>query len=139
VSANFSITGDRELDKKLATLAPRVQKRVVKKAAGYAARRARKSVREDVPVDEGVLKKSIGTVTRTYRNAVIVVVGPRKSFVAASGERADKYMIGIERGWRGRVPNPIVRRAYEAGKATVMADFQIGIGNGIEKEAMKSG
>jgi hypothetical protein len=37
------------------------------------------------------------------------------------------------------VPDPIVRRAYEKGKDTVVADFQAGIGNGIEKEAQKSG
>jgi HK97 gp10 family phage protein len=135
----ISLTGDKELMRKLETLAPRVQKRVIKKAIGFAGRKIRKDMRENVPVDEGMLKKSIGTVVRTYKQAVVLVVGPRKGFVADNGERADKYAIGIEKGWRGREPVPFARNAYERGKSTVPADFVEAIGNGIEKEALKSG
>lgn len=138
--ASISLSGDKELDAKLATLAARVQKRLIKKAVGFAGRRIRKDMRDNVPVDEGMLRKSIGTVTRTYRQSgnVLLVVGPRKGFVAENGERADKYAIGIERGWRNRVPVPFAREAYERGKSTATQDFQTGLGNGIEKEALKS-
>jgi HK97 gp10 family phage protein len=139
-SLHISLAGDKELDHKLATLSGRVQRRLIKKAVGFAGRRIRKDMRDHVPVDEGVLKKSIGTKTKTFKDGnTLLVVGPRKGFVAENGERADKYAIGIEHGWRGREPIPFARTAYERGKATVVEDFQAGLGNGIEKEALKSG
>ena len=51
-----------------------------------------------------IIRKSIGTKVHTYRNTgvTIAVVGPRKNFFAANGERVDKILIGMERGWKKR-------------------------------------
>ena len=139
--SGMTLTGDKELERLLRKLPERVQTRVLKKAIRVAGKPIRKSQRDGIKKHNKSkqLQKSIGTKLVTYRHSgnTVLVVGPRVGFVAENGEDAAKYALGIERGWRNRVPQPFMRRSFEQGKRTVVGDFQKGIGNGIEKEAQK--
>ena len=137
-----SLTGVRELDRKLRALPERVSRRVLVAALRAVGKRPRalmrKKIREDHE-DSGTLRKSIGTVLRRYPSGnAVLVVGPRKDFRASNDERADKYAIGIERGWRGREPDPFMRQTFEEIKPHVVSDFRAAVGNKIEKEAARS-
>ena len=141
---DMTLTGDKELERLLRKLPEKVQTRVLKKAIRFAGKSIRKSQRDGIKKHNKskMLQKSIGTKLKTYRKDgnTVLIVGPRKGFVAENGERADKYAIGIEFGWRsagGRLPDPFMRRSFSKGKRTVLGDFKTGIGNGIEKEAAK--
>jgi HK97 gp10 family phage protein len=63
----LELLGDKELKKLFKTLGPRIAKRVLKKAMHAAAMPPLKSARSHVPVDEGLLKKSLGRVTKVNR------------------------------------------------------------------------
>lgn len=139
--AEFDITGVPELTRLLNELPDKIQSRVLKKAIRFAGRKVVKSQRTGIARHNKskMLQKSIGTTLKTYKRSgnTVLIVGPRKGFVAENGEPAGTYGTGIEKGWRNRVPDPFMRRSFEAGKATVVPDFQFAIGNGIEKEAAK--
>src|SRR3990172_1383204 len=121
------LTGVRELDRKLRALPDRISRRVLVSALAAVGKRPRTLAREKIREeheDVGTLRKSIGSLVRRYRSGnAVLVVGPRKDFRAANGERADKYAIGIERGWRGREPDPFMRQTFEEIKPHVVADF----------------
>lgn len=151
-----TFTGDKELERVLLKLPERVQSRVLKSAIRVAGKPIVKSQRSAVKKkvgrdaqgrftsDEtsrstGNLAKSVGTSLKTFKGSgnTVLFIGPRKGFVAPNGEEAAKYGIGIERGWRNRTPIPFMRQSFEAGKSTVVRDFQKGIGDKIEREAVK--
>ena len=140
---SLKLTGDKELELLLVKLPEKVQTRVLKKAIRFAGKAIVKLQRDGIRRHNKSkqLQKSIGTKLKTYRSGnTVLIVGPRKGFVAENGERADKYAIAIERGWRGlsgRTPDPFMRLSFAKGKRTVLGDFKKGIGNGIEKEAAK--
>ncbi len=158
----FTLTGDKELERLLRKLPDKIQTRVLKNAIRFAGKRIVKFQRANAKAailggtagrskkkqaaakaagatTAGTLVKSIGTRLKTYRSDgnTVLIIGPRKGFVAENGERADKYAIGIEFGWRNRVPKPFMRKSFAQGKPTILGDFKTGIGNGIEKEAAK--
>lgn len=143
MTVKLELVGDRELRAMLKHLPEKVQTRVMKSAVRYAGRRIRKFQRDGVQPHNQTktLHRSIGTKLKTYRSGnTVLIVGPRKGpkyMNPTNNERADKYAVGIERGWRGRTPDPFMRRSYLMGRATVVGDFVQGIGNGIEREAQK--
>ena len=159
----MTLTGDRELERLLLKLPEKVQARPLKKGIRFAGKPIRKSQRDGIKKynQTKTLQKSIGTRLKTYRSSgnTVLVIGPRIDFlVSVQGiddaktarkqgftrvrylnppQDAAKYGLGIERGWRGRVPDPFMRRSFEKGKRTVLGDFKRGIGNGIEIEAAR--
>ena len=92
------------------------------------------------------LKKSIGSVIKTYRNTgtTVAVIGPRigDKFRASVNKNA-KYnrlstiAIGIERGWKGRGANRFVRRGFLSARKQFPKDLRKQIGPAIEKEAAR--
>jgi len=92
------------------------------------------------------LRKSIGSVIKTYRNTgtTVAVIGPRvgDKYRASVNKnnthnRLTTIAVGIERGWKGRGVNRFVRRGYLAARRQFPKDLAKQIGPAIEKEAAR--
>lgn len=160
-----SLTGVAELEKWLYLFPARLQKRVLTKAVRFAGRALRKDMRDNIPFGRfhavlyhsgklskrwtlgntaTAMKAAIKTALRVYPSGnVVLVVGPEKGLVSPSRpnkpQRLDKIAIGIERGWRNRVPKPWMHQAYERAKSSGSAirDFRASIGMSVDKEAVR--
>ena len=76
-----SIFGGRELDAFLQQVPAKVEKNIMRSALRAGANEFKKDMQANVPVDEGDLKKSIRTSTRTKKGTVY-------AFVKVGGRRA---------------------------------------------------
>lgn len=66
-SAKLSLTGDKELEKALRSLGPRVAKKVLRQAISAAASPVVKSAKANVTERSGLLKKSLGKKVRANK------------------------------------------------------------------------
>lgn len=139
MAKGLTITGDKQLERKLRKLPPKVQKAAAKSGLTYAAKRPRKLMRDKAKAIKrsGTLAKSIGTRVKSYRRTGIsvAVIGPRVGFIAPNGQSAAKYGIMLERGANGMQPQPFVRQTLAQTEPFAVRDFKTGIGNRIEKLA----
>lgn len=87
-----------------------VQKNIMVGATRAGANVIRDEIKQNVPVDTGETKKSIGTVRRRSRNRneIKFSVTPRMG-----GKNSGWKMRFIEFGTSKQTPNPIMRRAFE--------------------------
>ena len=92
------------------------------------------------------LKKSIGSVIKTYRNTgtTVAVIGPRigDKYLASvnpykNHNRLTTIAVGIERGWNNRGINRFVRRGYLSARRQFPKDLSKQLGPAIEKEAAR--
>ena len=110
VGFGIRLVGDKELKrafKQLARLDERKKNTIVRQALGKAAKPILKNARARVPVESGLLKKSLGVKTKTYRRSgvSIAVIGPRKGFKTKVG--GVKTRVGSAKGDETRqVRNP---------------------------------
>lgn len=79
--ADQNITGGRELDASLQTLAPKVEKNILRSALRAGGNVFLKEVRINIPVDEGDLYRSAKVSTRSKKGLVTasVKVGGKKA------------------------------------------------------------
>ena len=86
-----------------------------------------------------ILRKSIGTKIHTYRNSgvTIGVVGPRKNYFAANGERVDKILIGMEIGWKKRTKVTFRKDMQPRAGEIFLDSMQTNLESMIAKEAAK--
>ncbi len=165
------MTGLEDLFKRMEGLKVALQKKILRKALGQASKVVLKAAKANLagvtgPESTGLLRRSLGRLTRTYRNTgtIVVLVGPRDGFRTAlnSGQYADpvKYAHLVEGGrWniavarnarvlsnrvkvfgtsvRPTVPRPFMRPAWQSNKAKLETLVREQILEGIE-EAAKS-
>lgn len=123
----ITVTGDKALLRKMATLRAAAQRGIARPAANYAWTPTNKAAQRGAPVETGALKASLGKQTKTYPKAGAVSV----AITARVGEqwtRVDdrgitrkpwNYLHLVELGTGPPVPqppNPFLRRAFDTTK-----------------------
>ncbi len=149
IGVDFNVTGDRDVMSKLSKLADKVAKKLVEAAGRAALKPVVADVRARVPVQHGVLRKSIGTkkAKRTPKNQVVLSVGARWGFDYEDEDGVKRnpfwYAIPVEYGHvvkrHGQVvanvpPAGMFRGAYERHKEAVVERFYEELMSRIEAE-----
>tara|TARA_R110000803_G_scaffold43701_3_gene93014 strand:+ start:5843 stop:6328 length:486 start_codon:yes stop_codon:yes gene_type:complete len=150
-SANISvkIEGDKQLIRALGSFKPTTQRKILRPAIAKAGRRLAKRAKQGAPADTKNLKKSIGSVVRTYGSNVVSVIGPRVKFDAW-------YAHLVERGTAphvlreadpntgrgaivhpGSTANPFMAKAFQAMAGTTERQLYRDIQPEIEKQVKK--
>lgn len=116
--------------------------KILRKAVNAATKIALGAARRRAPVETGLLKKSLGRKTKTYRDSAVVVgiVGPRadmgKTVTLASGRQQyrdpAKTAHLVERGTRHSQARPFMRPAWEESKAAIEQALRDEINTGVE-------
>ena len=117
-----NIKGAKGIMRNLERLAkPSTRRRVLRGAMGPASGPMTKAIKQAVPKDTGLLKKSIGRVIRTYKNGnVVAIIGPRNGFaVERNGKTVDpaKYGWPLEVGTRFAAPTFFMRNGFNGHSA----------------------
>ena len=156
MAKTVTIEGFREIDRMLKQLPEKIRARTLGQAVLAGLKGAVKIARGKVPVDEQILKKSLGTQLLKRRRSKpyrVASMGPRKSFKrnAPAGVALTKnarrslypafYGNVLEHGWStplGEIPaRPFMRPALHQHAPHVLRDMQKNIGKKIENEARK--
>jgi len=120
----LELTGDKQLMRKLETLASTTQRAAVRPAANYAWTPVNKAAKRKAPVDTGALKKSIGKKAKTYSTTGVVWVGVGarvgeeyvKTDAGGNKRKPWKYLHLVEWGTAGQQPQPFLRPAFDENK-----------------------
>lgn len=156
------LKGIKECVKALRHLKYNVARRVLRRALEAAAtpilNAAKAGVYAKAHRRTGMLKKSLGKVTRMYKDNIVVVLGPRKGFettivspYTGKPQRVipSKYAHFVEYGTDphmqpnlgfmhpGAEPMPFMRPAYDANKGQAESILITKVTEGIAKEAAK--
>lgn len=151
----ISLTGDKELIRKLDRLGKKGYRRTVAKAASKAMTPVSKTAKRLAPRGAtGLLRKSIGKKSKWYSGTLVVIIGPRKGFkrliTSKSGKARSvnpaKYAHLVELGHSivaggevvGHVPaRPFLRPALFQNKAKVISILRRELRAGLLLEAKK--
>lgn len=148
-----------QLERALEELGGKAARRVLRKAATKAlkpmVKTARQYLRRNKSKRTGLLAKSLGTKTKTYRKSgtVFSAMGPRSGFEAIITDPSGRQYLAnpanyahlVEFGTRphGRHPGarakPFMRPTFDQHVKSVVRVTSREIGKGIEKEAAKLG
>lgn len=128
----FTITGAKEIDRKLKSLAPKIAKKVVRKALKSATKVVKLAVEQEAPVGEtGVLAASVKIRTRTKKGKMTatVQIGDKdfENFYAAFKQFGTSKM----------EPDPFMQRAFDKTKDQVASQLTQDLVRGIENEMKK--
>jgi HK97 gp10 family phage protein len=147
MSASFEITGLKELQKRLATLPDRVQRKAMRPAVSAGATMIVRAQKSKAPRESGLLKKSIGKkiVTNKKTQSVTAVIGPRKS---VTGEykgklrKPSRYAHLADKGFidesgEHHPGNGFVTTSLDEAGGQALNAMTSKLGDGIEKEAAK--
>jgi HK97 gp10 family phage protein len=153
-----AIKGLEELKRKLATLGPKVEKKILRAAWRKGANTIRDASRRLAPVDTGLLKKKIMTVSARGKPGTIrfQVRATARKVSQKYPEPGYPYPSAVEKGHGfpgtrarlfGKTPKqeefgdsqvpaqPFMRPAWEQNKEDVLTTFADEVGKGIEKLA----
>lgn len=158
----MEITGIKEFEKSMRTLAEKYQKTIIRQSLQAATKPVVKTARSKVPKDLGLLKKSLGGNTKATGKRVatpkgfrfrgtgefIALVGARKNVVGqdAKGNKRwpVKYLHLVERGAPERnikaqpFLGPASRQAAQASFAAFGAKFGPALENQIRKARIRA-
>src|SRR4051812_41547264 len=100
----LKLIGAKELERKLKTLGPRVQKKVLRSAVSAAGTPVLKSARQKAKKQSGLLKKSLGKKVTTNKNtgAVTAIIGARKQVEGeykGKPRKPSRYSHLVEKGF----------------------------------------
>lgn len=149
--ADQSIFGGRELDAFLQQLPVKAEKNILRAALRAGANEFKKDMQQNVPVDEGALRRSIRTTTRTKKGTVYaaVKVGGRRAPHAHLVEfgtkahkiRAKKDSALVVNGnavrevdHPGAKAHPFARPAFDTGAASAITAVGAKIRERLTKE-----
>ena len=143
----FKVQGHRQIIANLSTLENRVRKKILRKVVRKAQKPMIADARQRCPKKTGQLRKSLGTIVKTYGPNVIAVGGPRGGFrIEIDGKPIDPvhYAHLVEGGHRASgfssvtvPPHPFLGPAFEANKDKSQRMAMEEISNEIEKEAAR--
>lgn len=140
------MSGEKKLNRKLSRLKEAVKRRVLRKAVTAASKPVLKAAKTKAPKQTGLLRKSLGRRTKTYRKSgvAVAVVGPREGFskeVVVNGKsefrNPVKYAHLVELGTIKNVAQPFLRPALDSTKVEATQAMAQAIEAGIEKELSK--
>lgn len=135
-NAKFTISGTAELEKALKTLGPRVATNISGRALRAMAKPIVQRARELVPVDTGILKKSITTkMGRVKGGQRTIEIGFKKGRPGGASWRAHF----VEYGTAHSPAQPFMRPALDEQSHVALAEMGRVLGEGIEREAVKRG
>ena len=140
------IEGLEELRDKLLKLKRVTGRKVVRKALNEASKPILRTAKAKVPVDTGLLRKSLGRKQKSYRGGrSVVIIGPRTGFkreVTVAGKKQvrnpAKYSHLVEFGTRRTAAKPFLRPAFDELLHQTVAAITNTIADGIEAEATKA-
>lgn len=126
---DISITGDKELQKKLARLDFALQRTIVRQSARLAMKPVKDRAQSLVPVDSGQLKQSIKVMSKTRRgiSRISVVTGTRPE-LGIDPDQKGYYPAALEFGYKalnGRfiAPKSFLRKALSDLQESVKNDL----------------
>lgn len=135
-NAKFTLSGVAELDKALRSLGPRVATNVSARALRAMAKPIVQTARILVPVDTGILKKSITTkLGRVSGGQRTMAIGFKKGPPGGASWRAHF----VEFGTAHSPAQPFMRPALDEQAHMAFAELGRVLGEGIELEAVKRG
>lgn len=145
-----SIIGEKALDDRLVHLKKQsTRNRMLRPAVREAVGVIRKMAKDNVIEETGLLKQSIGTKIKTYKDVVFGVVGPRTGFkegvfrVLEDGRKVAvisdpvRYAHLVEFGTSKQKAYPFMRPAYDLGEAEALRKMQSRVTLELDKEAQK--
>ena len=130
----LSLTGDKELERKLKKLPAKVQRNIVRKGMRKGLALLRKEARSLAPVDTGRLKKAIKTKVSLRSSGEIT----GRVFVKYKGKGAAPYSHLVE--WGGEKNSPsrfMTTRTLEANADNAINQFRKSLKELIMAEAVK--
>jgi HK97 gp10 family phage protein len=163
-NAALQLQGDRQLRNLLKDLPKKVARKGLKKAAEAGIKPVARSAKAKAPVDTGILRKSIGKKTKSYRNAAVSMTGARTDmtgFVKRALARGDartaknatrkvpsNYIHLVQYGTKphrvgnrihhGARANPFLKRAFNEQRGAAETAVASTLKEFIESEARKS-
>ncbi len=145
VSFKAKLTGLDDVHRAMRAVEAKIQKKIQRKALTEAMKPIAKAGKEKCPVDtsphnpvKGLLKKSLGTKTKTYRGSGIVVIifGARTNFRRQVGTRTrgtNKGKPFYQDPAKIAAPHPFMRPAYDENKSKAEAEFARVVREELEK------
>ena len=114
-STRFTLTGVKEIDKKLKKIGPKISKKIVRKAMRPATKVVRDEAKANCPVDSGTLRQSIkvraGKRSRQKIELLVTTSGTDNLFTGSA------YYGGmVEWGTAHQTAQPFMRPAYDSKK-----------------------
>ncbi len=134
IKMEMKITGVAELERKLLTLEPKLARKTLMGALRKGAKLFRARARELVPVDKGILKKSIrvrALKKRRFSHGVKVEAGGK----GKGGDASHAYM--VEGGTTHAPAQPYMRPAFDSEVAAAEKVIADDIARGVESIASK--
>lgn len=141
----MEIDGLKELQKKLATLPERVQRKVMRSATNAGASPILKAAKRKAKKRTGLLKKALGkkVVTNKKNQSVTAVIGPRKDVtgeVNGKTYKPSRTAHLVEKGFIAAngehvAAQPFLNPALEETAGEAVSVIASKLGQGIEKEA----
>ena len=138
------LKGTEDLQRQLVELGSVKSVQRVQKAAMNAATQVfLKAIRRLMPVESGLLKKSLAKKISAKGLKVKGIVGSDVSVIGPDGVRAARHLHLVEKGFQHEsgkvVPGQFpVRRGFEAGKAQALSVYQQKLSSGIAKEVART-
>ena len=129
----LSLTGDKELERKLKKLPAKVQRNIVRKGMRKGLALLRKEARSLAPVDTGRLKKAIKTKVSLRSSGEIT----GRVFVKYKGKGAAPYSHLVEWGGEINSPSRFMTRTLEANADNAINQFRKSLKELIMAEAVK--
>lgn len=144
----FVTTGFRQLDRNFDKLRGKPVRRVVRKALNAAGQIVLREARKRVPVETGLLRKSLGKKVWTSRNkkVLVAIIGPRRGMkiVDDDGNARDPYNYAhlVELGTYSKYrksggPKAYLRPALDANRIAVTTKMRQKAAQEIENEARR--
>lgn len=136
----MKVTGDKELIANLRAMDRAARAKAIRPAVTAAAKPMQAAMTLHAPFRTGALKRSVDTKVKTYKNAVVAIIGPRSDLIevqtyAKSGRvrrvRPSKYAHLVERGTVRSKANPFATRAFMQTAAESQAILETRIVEGI--------
>lgn len=134
---DIRILGDKELERKFASLAVKIQKKLAKAAIGVAIKEVLKRAKQLVPVKSGALRDSLHIKSLKGRGKIIgyrVSTGSRETLGI---DAKDKYFFpaAVEFGHGNVSAKPFIRPAIDSQKSRLLGIIASELGGKIEEEA----
>lgn len=124
------VRGLKRLKKELEGVPEKLRRKALRAGQTKASRIIITEARNRVPVRFGLLKKSLGRKSKTYRKTgtVVSVIGPRKGFRTERVGQANiyddpvKYAHLVEYGTSHSSPKPFLRPAWDHNKGRILRE-----------------
>lgn len=139
---DMSLKGDKALIKALDQLKSSTKKKFIRQSVNKSLTPMLKTAKKNCPKQHGLLKKSLGRITKTDKRSgnVWARIGARKGFAKViDGKNVDpaKYAHLVELGTSKKAGNHFLSKAFEVEKNKTLKTVETELISKIENEAKK--